>query len=630
MAFTQYTNLDFDQIKLSIKNYLRSNGKFTDFDFEGSNLSVLVDILAYNTYINSYNANMVANESFLETATVRENVVSLARNIGYIPRSRRSAKATIDFSVNLGSNTDAVSLTLKAGLVATGTSNNSNVTFCIPQDITVPVNNGIAFFDNVEIFEGSFIQTNFIVNLEQKEQRYILPNSFVDTSTLRVRVHLNNQTTSYRQYFPVSNIFKTTSSSEIFYLYEVSDEKYELVFGDGKFGKKLLNQNKIECTYIISGGSKGNGVQSFSFSGVLKDNENRVVTSVIPKITTVEKADNGDLIEDINSIKKYAPKIYASQYRAVTSQDYEAILAEIYPNTESVTAYGGEDLDPPQYGKVFITVKPRNGYYLSSFVKKELKEKLKTYSVAGVSADFIDLKFLFVEVLSSVYYNQTKTNDTKTIENRVIKSLNQYANTSDLNKFGGRIKYSKIVSLIDQADKSITSNITKMLIFRQLQAALQLEADYELCFGNAFHVYKESYNIRSTGFHIADVSETVYLADQKLSATKGRLFIFRMRGSTPVIVRSNVGTVNYKKGEILINTIQITSTTRPNGVIEIEAVPESNDIIGLQELYVRMILRRDYIDIVPDLIDSGSNSSGTRHISTSSYIDTKETQYFRK
>jgi len=630
MAFTQYTNLDFDQIKLSIKNYLRSNGKFTDFDFEGSNLSVLVDILAYNTYINSYNANMVANESFLENATVRENVVSLARNIGYIPRSRRSAKATIDFSVNLGSNTDAVSLTLKSGLVATGTSNNSNVTFCIPQDITVPVNNGIAFFDNVEIFEGSFIQTNFIVNLEQKEQRYILPNSFVDTSTLRVRVHLNNQTTSYRQYFPVSNIFKTTSSSEIFYLYEVSDEKYELVFGDGKFGKKLLNQNKIECTYIISGGSKGNGVQSFSFSGVLKDNENRVVTSVIPKITTVEKADNGDLIEDINSIKKYAPKIYASQYRAVTSQDYEAILAEIYPNTESVTAYGGEDLDPPQYGKVFITVKPRNGYYLSSFVKKELKEKLKTYSVAGVSADFIDLKFLFVEVLSSVYYNQTKTNDTKTIENRVIKSLNQYANTSDLNKFGGRIKYSKIVSLIDQADKSITSNITKMLIFRQLQAALQLEADYELCFGNAFHVYKESYNIRSTGFHIADVSETVYLADQKLSATKGRLFIFRMRGSTPVIVRSNVGTVNYKKGEILINTIQITSTTRPNGVIEIEAVPESNDIIGLQELYVRMILRRDYIDIVPDLIDSGSNSSGTRHISTSSYIDTKETQYFRK
>jgi len=630
MAFTQYTNLDFNQIKLSIKNYLRANRKFTDFDFEGSNLSVLIDILAYNTYINSYNANMVANESFLETATLRENVVSLARNIGYIPRSRRSARATIDFTVNLGTNTDAVSLTLKAGLVATGTANNSNVTFCIPQDVTVPVNNGIAFFDNIEIYEGSFITTNFTVNLDQKDQKFILPNPYVDTSTLRVKVYLNNQSTAYRQYFPVSNVFKTTSSSEIFYLYEISDEKYEVVFGDGKFGKKLLNQNKVECTYIVSGGTKGNGIQSFSFSGILKDNEQRSITNVIPKIVTVSKAENGDIIESLDSIKKFAPKVYASQYRAVTNQDYEAIMSEIFPNTESVTAFGGEDLDPPQYGKVYITIKPRNGFYLSNFVKRELKEKLKSYSVAGVTPEFLDLKFLFVEVQSSVYYNQTKTNDTKTIENRVIRSLNQYANTSDLNKFGGRIKYSKVVTLIDQADRSITSNITKMVIYRQLQAALQLEADYELCFGNSFHVYKNSHNIRSTGFKIAGVDSTVYFADTKLSATKGRLFIFKMSGNNPVVIRDSVGKVNYATGEILINTIQILSTVRPNGVIEVEAIPESNDIIGLKELYIRMVLRRDYIDIVPDLIDSGSSSSGVRHISTSSYIDTKETQYFRK
>ena len=630
MAFTQYTNLDFDQIKLSIKNYLRANRKFTDFDFEGSNLSVLIDILAYNTYINSYNANMVANESFLETATVRENVVSLARNIGYVPRSRKSARAIIDFTVNLGANTDAASLTLKAGLVATGIANNSNVTFCIPQDVTVPVNNGIAFFDNIEILEGSFVTTNFTVNLDQKSQKFILPNPSIDTSTLRVKVYLNNQTSSYRQYFPITNIFKATSASEIFYLYEVSDERYELIFGDGKFGRKLLNQNKIECTYLVSGGTKGNGIQSFSFSGVLRDNENRAITNVIPRIITVAKADNGDVIESVESIKKFAPKVYASQYRAVTTQDYEAILSDIFPNTESVTAFGGEDLDPPQYGKVFITVKPRNGYYLSNFVKKELKEKLKTYSVAGISPEFLDLKFIFVEVLSSVYYNQTKTNDTKTIEDRVINSLTKFANSSDVNRFGGRIKYSKVVSTIDQADKSITSNITKLVMYRQLQAALQLEADYELCFGNAFHVYKTSYNIRSTGFRIADVAETVYLADQKINATKGSIFFFRMSGNTPIIVRSNVGTVNYATGEVLLNTVQIISTVRSGGIIEVEAVPESNDIIGLKELFIRLVLRRDYIDIVPDLIDSGSNSSGTRHISTSSYIDTKETQYIRK
>jgi len=630
MAFTQYTNLDFDQIKLSIKNYLRANGKFTDFDFEGSNLSVLIDILAYNTYINSYNANMVANESFLETSTLRENVVSLARNIGYVPRSRRSARATIDFSVNLGTDTNAVSLTLKAGLVATGSSKNSSVTFCIPQDIIVPVNNGIAFFDNVEIYEGTYVTTNFTVNLDQKDQKFILPNPFVDTSTLRVKVSLDKNTTSYREYFQVSNIFSTTSSSEIYYLYEISDEKYELVFGDGKFGRKLLNNNEIECTYIVSGGSKGNGIQQFSFIGVLKDNEDSPVTSVIPSITTISKAENGDFIESIESIKKFAPKVYASQYRAVTTQDYEAILSEIFPNTESVTAFGGEDLDPPQYGKVFITLKPRNGFYLSNFVKKELKEKLKSYSVAGVSPEIIDLKFLFVEVLSTVYYNQTVGSDTIVIEDKVIRSLRKYANNSDINKFGGRIKYSKVVSLIDSADKAITSNITKLLMYRQLQVALQLEADYELCFGNAFHVYKNSHNIRSTGFKIAGVTGTLYFADKKTNETQGTLFIFKLRDNVPVIVDSNIGKVNYKTGEILINTIQITSTTKSGGIIEIEAVPESYDIIGLKELYLRMVLRRDYIDIVPDLIDSGSSSSGVRHISTSSYIDSTETQYIRK
>jgi len=630
MAFTQYTNLDFDQIKLSIKNYLRANSKFTDFDFEGSNLSVLIDILAYNTYINSYNANMVANESFLETATLRENVVSLARNIGYVPRSRKSAKATIDFSVNLGLDTDAISLTLKSGLVATGSAENSNVTFCIPQDITVPVKEGIAFFDDIEIFEGDFVKTSFIVNGDQKDQRFIIPNSFVDTSTLSVKVYLTNNTEAGRQYFPATNIFETSSSSEIFYLYEVSDERYELVFGDGKFGKKLLNGNKIECSYIISGGTKGNGVKNFSFSGVLVNNEGTTITSKIPLITTVQKAENGDVIESIDSIKKFAPKIYSSQYRAVTTQDYESILTEVFPNTESVTAFGGEDLNPPQYGKVFITVKPRNGFYLSDFTKRELKEKLKSYSVAGISPEFIDLKFLFVEVISSVYYDSTKSVETTVIENRVINSLTKYSKQSDLNKFGGRIKYSKIVSTIDNSDRSITSNITKLVMYRQLRAALQFEANYELCFGNAFHVYKNSYNIRSTGFKIADNNETLYLADKKINAKSGSIFLFRMSDNAPVIVRSDVGTVDYSTGEILLNTIQIVSTSKADGIIEVEAVPESNDIIGLKELYIRLVLRKDYIDIVPDLIDSGSNSSGTRHISTSSYIDTKETQYIRK
>jgi len=630
MAFTQYTNLDFDQIKLSIKNYLRANRRFTDFDFEGSNLSVLIDILAYNTYINSYNANMAANESFLESAVLRENVVSLARNIGYIPRSRRSAVATIDFAVNLGANTEAVSLTVKAGIIATGAAANSNVTFCIPEDITAPVNDGIAFFDNISIYEGTFTKTNFIVNKDQRNQKFILPNPYVDTDTLRVKVYLNNQTTSYREYNKVDNIFKATGSSEIYYLYEVSDEKYELVFGDGTFGRQLSNQNKIECTYIVSGGTKGNGVQRFNFTGILEDNEGNRITSVIPAIVTVNKAENGDNVEDIESIKKFAPKVYSSQYRAVTTQDYEAIVSEIFPNTESVIAVGGEELSPPQYGKVLIAVKPRNGFFLSNFTKKDLQQKIKTYAVAGIVPEFIDLKFLFVEVFSTVYYNQTISSDPKKIENRVINSITNYSKTSDLNKFGGRVKYSRLVNKIDTADKSITSNITKLVMFRQLQVPVGLEANYELCFGNKFHVYKDDYNIKSTGFKIPGESSIVYFADSKISSTKGSIFIFKLVKNRPVIISRNVGTVNYEKGEILLDTITISSTVRSNNVIEIEAIPESNDVIGLSDLYIRFVLKRNNIDIVTDTIESGANTSGTRFISTSSYIDSQEVQYIRK
>lgn len=630
MAFTQYTNLDFDQIKLSIRNYLRSNKRFTDFDFEGSNLSVLIDILAYNTYINSYNANMAANESFLETATLRENVVSLARNIGYVPRSRRSAVATVDFAVNLGANTEAISLTVKAGLIATGAAANSSVTFCIPEDITAPVNDGIAFFDNIEIYEGSFVKTNFIVNKDQANQKFILPNPYVDTDTLRVKIYLNNQTSSYREYNKIDNIFKATSSSEIYYLYEVSDEKYELVFGDGTFGRKLSNQNKIECTYIVSGATKGNGVQRFTFAGVLEDNEGSRITSVIPSIVTVNKAENGDFVEDIESIKKFAPKVYSAQYRAVTAQDYEALVSEIFPNTESVIAIGGEELDPPQYGKVLISVKPRRGFYLSNFTKKDLQQKLKTYSVAGIVPEFIDLKFLFVEVFSGVYYNQTISSDKKRIEDRVIRAITRYSQSSDLNKFGGRVKYSKLINTIDTCDKAVTSNITKLVIFRQLQSEIGLEANYELCYGNQFHVYKNAYNIKSTGFKIPGESATVYFADSKLSLTRGSLFIFKLVKNRPVIVARNVGTVDYQKGEILIDTLIISSTVRANNIIEIEAIPESNDVIGLSDLYVRFVLKRNNIDIISDLIESGANTSGTRFITTSSYIDSKELQYIRK
>ena len=377
MAFGQYTNLDFDLIKVSIQDYLKANSNFTDFDFEGSNLSVLVNTLAYNTYITAYNTNLAVNESFLDSAILRENVVSLVRTIGYVPKSRRSAIAKISFRVN---NLTSLTATLKAGIVCNGSSNNTNFIFSIAEDVTANVINGVARFDNVEIYEGTYVQTKFTVSESIYDQKFILPNSFVDTNTIKVLIKLSENSAVSAEYRQVDNILNIDNQDTIYLLQEVSDERYELLFGDGIIGKKLIDGNVIETSYIVSSGRSGNGVAQFNLVGILKDENNvTIIPSNASRITTTQSSRNGDETESINSIKHFAPRIYSSQYRAVTASDYESIIGYIYPNVDSVTAYGGEELIPPQYGKVFISVKPRNGDKLSDSTKRDLLLKLKNY-----------------------------------------------------------------------------------------------------------------------------------------------------------------------------------------------------------------------------------------------------------
>jgi len=349
MAFTDFTNLDFDQIRASIKDYLRANSTFTDFDFEGSNFSILIDILAYNSYLTAYNTNMVANEAFLDSATIRENVVSLARNIGFVPLSRRAAKANISFTV-LGLNSSIQTITLKAGIVCTGSLDNTSYIFSIPEDITVGVSNGQATFSEIEIYEGTYLTKTFTVDTSQPNQKYIIPNPYVDTSTIRVKVYNDAQSSTSEDYSSVNDIVGISSTSQIFLIQEVSDEKYELFFGDGIFGKKLSNNNQIVISYITTNGPAGNGASNFVFSGILRDNTDAIITSSITSVVTNTPSQNGDNLQSIESVRYYAPRLYASQRRAVTAGDYEAILPSIYPNIESVTAYGGEEMMPPQYG----------------------------------------------------------------------------------------------------------------------------------------------------------------------------------------------------------------------------------------------------------------------------------------
>lgn len=627
MPFTKFSNLDFDQIKTSIKDYLRANSTFTDFDFEGSNFSVLIDTLAYNTYITAFNSNMVVNESFLDSATVRENVVSLARNIGYVPRSRTSSTAQVSFSISVPpTSTNPIrytpTVTLQSGLVCTGASGGSSYIFSTPDNISTSVVNGIATFNNIEVKEGTFLKKQFTVD-GSLDQRFILDNSFIDTSTIRVYVKGISDTGIGNPYTLVDNIFNVDAESKIFLIQEVQDEKYELLFGDNIFGKKLENNSIITITYIVTDGKDGNGTNSFTFAGSLKDaSNNTVIPTNTITVTTNQSSQNGSDIETIDSIKNYAPRLYSSQYRAVTPRDYESIIKSIiYPETESVSVVGGEELNPPQFGKVLISIKPKNGTYVSDFNKQQIKNKLKQYSVSGINPEIRDLLLLYVEIDSSIYYNYSQIDTVDNLKSKVLSSLNTYASSSDLNSFGGRFKYSKVQQVIDNTDSSITSNITKVRIRRDLKALVNSIAQYEICFGNKFHVNPAGKNIKSTGFKIVGEPETVYLTDTPNSDLKtGTISI--VQDISPIIdvntttfknkiIVKSAGTVKYETGEIILNALKITSTSLGQDIIEIQAYPESNDVIGLRELYLTFDISKSSINMIKDVIASGDDISGS-------------------
>ena len=640
MPFTQFTSLDFDQIKAQIKDFLRSNSNFSDFDFEGSNFSVLIDTLAYNTYINAFNANLVVNESFLDSATVRENVVSLARNIGYVPRSKTAATATIRLSdVNVGATNDSTTkfLKLSAGLVCVGNSENTTYRFSIPDVITstrvidIGGTSFAQFDDPITVHEGTFLRRTYRVDTSTK-QRYIIDSPNIDSSTLRVYVSGPADTGLGRNYRMIDNILNIDKNSEIFLAQEVQDEKYEILFGDGYFGRKLENNSIITATFIVTDGQTGNGASNFSFQGSFTKSDNTLFTpSDTINVTTIQNASNGAEVEDVSSIKYFAPRLYSAQYRAVTPRDYEAIIQNIFPRTESVAVIGGEELDPPQFGKVQISIKPKNGTFVSDFDKSQIKNKLKNYAIAGINSEIVDLKVLYVEINSNIYYNPSQFPSDITLRSRIISALNSYAGNVEINKFGGRFKYSKVGTLIDRVDNAITSNITKVIVRRDLKALLNQFAQYELCFGNQFNINAAGYNIKSTGFTIEGFTDTAYITDVPNKNISGDLDGSNM-GTLSVVSKNNkneqrvivkdAGVVDYKKGEVILNTINITSTQRQNNIIEVQAFPESNDVVGLKDLYLNFNVSSSTINTVKDVIASGEDVSGvvfTRDYYTSSY-----------
>ena len=616
MAFNQVNALEFNEIKAQIKEYMKSQSQFSDYDFEGSSLTVLIDALAYNTYYTAVNANLAVNEGFLETAVLRENVVKLARMIGYTPRSARSARTTVNISVQTAFPYPK-SVTIGGGLVLNFTGlDNNNFVFSIPTDTSQSVDSltGIATFSNTVLFEGLFLTDTFVKDTTQR-QRFILTNDKVDTTSMIVEVTSGTITEKYLQ---ATDITKIDSTSKVFFLEESEYQIPEILFGDGVVGKALNNGDVVTVKYTTSGGTGANGLKVFENIGTYRDNAGNAITSGIT-ITAVSFPDGGSDPETTESIKFGAPKFYSAFGRAVSTQDYEAIIPQIYPNVASIACYGGEEAEPPEYGKVFLAIKPRNADKLSLSEKNSVLKKLREYSIAAIQPTIIDPSILYIDLVSFVYYNPNNTRRTADeIKNLVITTLTALNSSGEFNKFGGKFKYSKAQNIIDDSERSITSNITRVTMRKNISVTLNARVNYKICYGNRINMQTSTNPaVSSSGFKIVgDDVNTYYLNDDGNQTL--RLYYVKGTGEFEYI-DGLWGSVDYDMGEIVINDLIIQSTSVTNNTLQIKATPKSNDLVSLRETYITMGIDNSVITVVEDTISSGSNLSGTGVIPESSY-----------
>ncbi len=616
MAFNQVNALEFNEIKAQIKDYLRSQDQFSDYDFEGSSLTVLLDVLAYNTYYTAVNANLAVNEGFLETAVLRENVVKLARMIGYTPKSARSAQCVVDVSVQTVVPYPKT-VTINKGLVLNFTGlDNNNFVFSLGTDTTQSVDStsGIATFTGVTLFEGVFLTDTFVKNINQR-QRFILTNKNADTTSMRVEVTSGTITERYLQ---ATDITKIDSTSKVFFLEESEYEIPEILFGDGKVGKDLLNGDVISVSYSTSSGTGANGLKVFENIGTFRDNNSNTITSGIT-ITATSFPDGGSRAETTESIKFAAPKFYSAFGRAVSTRDYEAILPQIYPNIGSIACYGGEEAEPPEYGKVFLAIKPKNADKLSLSEKNVILKRLREYSVAAIQPTIIDPSILYIDIDTFVYFNPNVTRkEASQVKNAVLSSLTLLNSSGEFNKFGGKFKYSKLQGIIDSADASITSNITRLKMRKNVTVSLGARVNYKICYGNRIKQGTATSScVYTSGFKIVgDDFNTYYLNDDG----NGLLRKYYVKGDGSFEYIDGLwGTVDYTMGEIVVNDLTIQATSIANNQLQISATPESNDLISLRETYLTIGIDNTVISVLEDTISSGSNLSGTGVVPESSY-----------
>ena len=588
------SEVDFKQIKDNLVNYLKSTEKFTDYDFEGSNLSVILNLIAYQAQLNSYSTNMVANESFLATASIRNNVTSNARQIGYLPTSARAANSLITFKVSLGAADELQDLypgglpqylELRPGPAFTVATGQESFTFNVIDTQTAAVDaSGECVFENVMIYEGLVMENTFTVDESDFYQRFVMSNNNIDTTTLRVEVQEDPNDDSTQTYVQANNLTTIDENSKVYWVEEVQEAYHELTFGDGLFGRKLDDGAIIHVSYVITNGDIANGVtgtSAFNFRGNLFDYfGTRILT--FPTVLSVSTSSGGAKPESVSSIKFRAPKSYGAQNRCVTTGDYEVLVRQIYPGVEDMYVYGGETLDIPEYGRVYIVVKPRAGEYLSNSTKAYIKSSLEPYRVASIDLVLSDPDILYIEADSIVYYDEKTTKkDSTAILAEVKQALTEFAESQIVAKFGGTIKYSRIVGAIDDADQAITRNVTNLRMRKNMIAAENTLASYEICFENPFRENYSDSVITSTGFFFPDDDTTYYFENepQTIGQSIGKIRLIRFdEFNEKVIVDSDFGEIDYVLGEIKIGyqtPITIASTVVDGAVVEVRAEPIS-------------------------------------------------------
>ena len=610
------SQLDFDGIKDNLKTFLSQQDEFTDYDFEGAGMNILLDVLAYNTHYLGYNANMLANEMYLDSADQRTSVVSLAKQVGYTTKSSTSSQAKIDVLVN---NASGASLTMSRGTQFTTTVDGTNYSFVNNADISISPQDGVYKFSDLDIFEGTYLNYKYTANTTDTDQRFIIPNDNVDTNTLTVKVQESSSDSTTNTYKLVSGITGLDSTSKVYFLQEVEDGRFEVYFGDGVLGEAIADGNIVILDYITCNRAEANGANTFTLSGSIGNFSN--VT-----ITTVNSAANGDGPESIKSIKYNAPRDYTAQDRAVTADDYKVLVKSLYANAQSVQVYGGEDAATPDYGKVYISIKARSGSNLTEVTKQSLVRSLKSFAVASVTPVIIDPETTFITLTTTFKYDSSlTTKDISTLETNVINAISSY-NTDTLEDFTGMFRYSAVGKVIDDADTSILSNITKVKMYKNITPTLNSGLKYILSFNNALYNPHSGHNasgggiISSTGFKIfGDDTNEHFLDDDGA----GNIRVYYLSGTVRSYTDATYGTIDYATGEVILTSSNITSISNVDGAastrIRVFAVPSSNDIVPVRNQVLEIDTANSTISGSVDEIESGSSQAGTTYTTTSSY-----------